>query len=101
VPGGHSSPMGRLLDVAYNQEYGAETTDQSALNIIYLLQFQPKPGNFSIYGASDERYHIVGGNQRPLWNAGEHCSQDFQGYMEGGASEGIRAANEIVSALKK
>ncbi len=28
--------------------------------------------------------------------AGEHCSQDFQGYMEGGASEGIRAANEIL-----
>ena len=33
--------------------------------------------------------------------AGEHCSQDFQGYMEGGASEGIRAANEILADLKK
>ena len=64
VPGGHSSPMGRLLDVAYNEEYGAETRDQSALNILFLLRFQPKPGNFSIYGASDERYHIVGGNQQ-------------------------------------
>jgi monoamine oxidase len=32
--------------------------------------------------------------------AGEHCSQDFQGYMEGGASEGVRAANEILTALK-
>jgi len=64
VPGGHGSPMGQLLDVAYNEEYGAETTDQSALNILYLLAFQPKPGNFSIYGASDERYHIDGGNQR-------------------------------------
>jgi monoamine oxidase len=32
--------------------------------------------------------------------AGEHCSQDFQGYMEGGASEGARAANEILAALK-
>ena len=30
--------------------------------------------------------------------AGEHCSQDFQGYMEGGAEEGIRAANEILAA---
>lgn len=27
--------------------------------------------------------------------AGEHCSQDFQGYMEGGASEGVRAATEV------
>jgi monoamine oxidase len=33
--------------------------------------------------------------------AGEHCSQDFQGFMEGGASEGIRAANEILGDLKK
>ena len=54
--------MGALLNAAYNEEYGAETTDQSALNLIYLLGFQPSPGNFSIYGKSDERYHIVGGN---------------------------------------
>ena len=32
--------------------------------------------------------------------AGEHCSQDFQGYMEGGASEGIRAAQEIWHDLR-
>jgi monoamine oxidase len=33
--------------------------------------------------------------------AGEHCSVDFQGFMEGGASEGVRAANEIIAQLKK
>jgi len=33
--------------------------------------------------------------------AGEHCSQDFQGFMEGGASEGARAANEILQDYKK
>jgi monoamine oxidase len=33
--------------------------------------------------------------------AGEHCSQDFQGFMEGGASEGVRAAYEILGDLKK
>jgi monoamine oxidase len=64
VPGGHASPMGRLLDVAYNEEYGAETTEQSALNLMYLLAYNATPGNFEIFGASDERYHIVGGNQR-------------------------------------
>ena len=26
VPGGHGSPMGRLLDAAYTEEYGADTT---------------------------------------------------------------------------
>ena len=62
VPGGHKSRFGELLDNAYNEEYGAETTDQSALNLMYLLGFNTKPGNFSIYGKSDERYHIVGGN---------------------------------------
>jgi monoamine oxidase len=64
VTGGHSSNMGQLLDVAYNIEYGRETTDQSSLNLVYLLGFQPQPGNFRIFGSSDERYHIVGGNQQ-------------------------------------
>jgi monoamine oxidase len=62
VPGGHDSQMGALLNAAYNEEYGAETTGQSSLNLIYLLGFTASPGNFSIYGKSDERYHIAGGN---------------------------------------
>ncbi|MHB8611767.1 MAG: flavin monoamine oxidase family protein [Candidatus Dormibacteraceae bacterium] len=64
VPGGHASSMGQLLDVAYNIEYGNVTMQQSSLNLIYLLGFQPQPGDFRIFGSSDERYHIVGGNQR-------------------------------------
>ena len=64
VPDGHASSMGQLLDVAYNIEYGNVTTEQSSLNLIYLLGFQPIPGNFRIFGASDERYHMLGGNQR-------------------------------------
>jgi len=64
VPGGHASPMGQLLDVAYNIEYGNITQQQSALNLVYLLGFSPKPGNFLIFGASDERYHIAGGNEQ-------------------------------------
>ena len=64
VPGGHTSRMGQLLDVAYNIEYGNVTTEQSSLNMVYLLGFQPQPGQFRIFGASDERYHIAGGNER-------------------------------------
>jgi monoamine oxidase len=63
VEGGHRSRMGRLLDAAYNEEYGAETRDQAALNLMYLLGYASSPGNFSIFGASDERFHIAGGNQ--------------------------------------
>jgi monoamine oxidase len=64
VPGGHGSPMGQLLDVAYNTEYGNDSTVQSSLNLIYLLAFQPQTGDFRIFGASDERYHITGGNEQ-------------------------------------
>ncbi len=64
VPGGHASAMGRLLDSAYNEEYGAETRDQAALNLMYLLGFQASPGNFSVYGKSNERYHTIGGNEQ-------------------------------------
>jgi monoamine oxidase len=63
VPGGHSSPMGLYLDSAYVNEYGLDSNQQSSLNLVYLLGFQPKPGKMSIYGKSDERYHIDGGNE--------------------------------------
>jgi monoamine oxidase len=64
VPGGHGSQLGTLLNAAYNEEYGAETTGQSALNLIYLLGYKAGPGTWAIYGASDERYHIAGGNAK-------------------------------------
>lgn len=68
IPGGHASRFGQLLDVAYNIEYGAETTDQSALNLLYLLGYQANSSAganaFNIFGVSDERYHIRGGNQK-------------------------------------
>ncbi len=64
VPGGHGSMMGQLLDIGYNVEYGAETTAQSALNVVYLLGFQPNPPKFHIFGSSDERYHLAGGNEQ-------------------------------------
>jgi len=63
VPGGHDSPMGALLDAAYAIEYGADTTDQAALSLIYLLAYQPNPKGFAVFGESDEKYHIRGGNQ--------------------------------------
>lgn len=64
VPGGHDAPFGQLLDVAYATEYGADTADQSALNLVYLLAFQPARNSFADFGESDERFHIAGGNQQ-------------------------------------
>ena len=74
VPGGHRSALGRLLDVAYDEEFGAETRDQSSLNLLYLIADQPKHG-FSLYGGEDERYHIEGGNQRLPERLGDHLTR--------------------------
>jgi monoamine oxidase len=73
IPGGHRSPMGAMLDIAYNIEFGAETTDQASLNLIYMLGFNKQTGgtatagpngSFQMFGSSDERYHIRGGNMQ-------------------------------------
>jgi monoamine oxidase len=63
VPGGLASKLGQLLDIAYNIEYGAETSDQSALNMLYLLGYSGQ-GNLRIFGPSNEKYHVVGGNDQ-------------------------------------
>jgi monoamine oxidase len=64
IPGGHGSPLGALLDTAYAIEYGADSTEQSALNLIFLLGFQPDASSLSVFGESDEKFHIRGGNQQ-------------------------------------
>ena len=63
VPGGHRSQLGAMLDVAYNIEYGAETTVQSSLNMLYLLGYAG-PGQFRTFGKSNEKFHIRGGNDQ-------------------------------------
>src|SRR5262249_1952945 len=63
VPGGLSSPLGQLLEVAYTIEYGAECDVQSALNLIYLLGYI-SPGQFTVFGQSNEKYHVRGGNDQ-------------------------------------
>src|SRR3954452_11814768 len=63
VPGGRSSKLAQLLDVAYNIEYGAETSDQSALNMLYLLGYSGQ-GNLRIFGPSNEKLHVRGGNDQ-------------------------------------
>jgi monoamine oxidase len=63
VPGGRAAPLGRLLETAYVIEFGEEATEQSALNLIYLLGFSGQ-GQLRIFGPSNEKYHVRGGNDR-------------------------------------
>jgi len=69
-----------ILDVAYNIEFGLESSEQSALNLISLIGEQAssfgafggsdegkdedKTSGFEPFGDSDERYYIQGGNQQ-------------------------------------
>jgi monoamine oxidase len=61
--GGASSNLGRVLDIAYNIEYGAESSVQSSLNLLYLLGYRGQ-GQFRVFGASNEKYHVDGGNDQ-------------------------------------
>ena len=62
IPGGASSRLGQLLDIAYTIEYGADSAVQSSLNLLYLLGYSgPK---LRIFGESDERFHVSGGNDQ-------------------------------------
>jgi monoamine oxidase len=63
VPGGTSSKLGQLLDVAYNIEYGGECSVQSSLNMLYLLGYSGQ-GQLRIFGPSNEKYHVRGGNDQ-------------------------------------
>jgi len=63
VPGGRSSRLGQLLDVAYTIEYGAECSEQSSLNLLYLLGYSGQ-GQLRLFGPSNEKYHVRGGTDR-------------------------------------
>lgn len=50
----------RVLESAYRSAYGLDLEDQSALNLIFMLGTDP--AQLELYGTSDERYSISGGN---------------------------------------
>jgi len=51
----------KLLDVAYTTEMGLEIDQQSALNLLTFIGTGDKDA-FRIFGVSDERSHVRGGN---------------------------------------
>lgn len=74
-----------LLDVGYTTEYGLEVGRQSALNL--LLMIDPNPDPFRIYGESDERFHVRGGNDRIV----SALAARLEGQIETGAAlEAVR-----------
>jgi monoamine oxidase len=61
VPSADYPELHALLTSAYRGEFGLETSEQSALNLIYLIG-SDEPDPFRIFGESDERYHAHQGS---------------------------------------
>lgn len=69
-----------FIDVAYKGEYGLNTSEQSALNLLMLygtVFFSKSEVKFSPFGGSDESMRIRGGNSRLVEalheNVKSHC----------------------------
>jgi monoamine oxidase len=56
-----SSTLRRLLEVAYREEFGLEVDQQSAFNLLTLID-HAHPDPFHVFGASDERFHLHEGS---------------------------------------
>lgn len=63
VPGGLSSRFAKLMQSNVMAEYGLESHEQSALNLVYLLGWNAQNSLSPINGA-DEKYVVRGGNDQ-------------------------------------
>jgi len=54
----------RLIEVAYVAEFGLDCDRLSVLNLLFLISTDLTSGKLALYGESDERYKVRGGNQQ-------------------------------------
>jgi monoamine oxidase len=78
-----------LLDVGYTTEYGLPIGEQSALNL--LMMIDPKAPPFRIYGDSDERYRIRGGNDLLMSVLGNQVADSLE---HGSLLEAVRLGSD-------
>ena len=57
---GVSGNIRRILEIAYEAEYGLPIDASNVFNLLFLIT--TNPGEFHVYGDSDERYHTHLGN---------------------------------------
>ena len=53
----------RFIETAYTSEYGLSADVQSSLNFLLYISPDTEGGHLDLYGDSDERYKVRGGNQ--------------------------------------
>ncbi|HEX4630302.1 MAG TPA: FAD-dependent oxidoreductase [Chthoniobacterales bacterium] len=80
----------KILRAAYVGEYGLEIGQQSALNLLLSMGDETAPDEFRIFGESDERFHIVEGNDSVPARLAERLKQpvEFGTRLESIASDG-------------
>ncbi len=112
---GASGDIRALLEVAYNIEYGLETTECNVLNLMFLISTDTM--KLQLFGDSDERFHTKLGNdsfptllakaldpaQIELETALQSISEDPDGrytldFQTGGSSKQV-TADHVVLAL--
>lgn len=84
-----SPVLEQLLRVAYITEFGRDAESQSCLNMLFLIGAEV--GKWSTYGISDERYHVVGGNDQIPQKLAERLRKAVE---TGTVLESIRARPE-------
>lgn len=65
-----------LIEVAYTTEMGLDCEEQSALNLLSLIGTEP--GEFVVFGASDERFHVRGGNDLIVRRLGHNLASNLE-----------------------
>jgi monoamine oxidase len=66
----------QMLVLAYTTEYGREASEQSCLNLLFMIGTQTD--KFHLYGESDERYQITGGNEQIIQRLGKLLNNSIQ-----------------------
>ena len=64
VPGGINSRLGQLLDVAYNIEYGAASSEQQLAEPDLISSATRDRATCGSSATSNEKYHVRGGNDQ-------------------------------------
>ena len=84
---GASGWLRTLIEVAYTCEMGLQCDQQSALN--FLTFIDPDTAKFKIFGESDERFHVRGGNDLIVHGLGAKLGDAIHtGYVLEALSQG-------------
>lgn len=109
-----STLIRRILEVSYLEEFGLEVGEQSAWNLITLIDFETTDP-FHVFGDSDERFHTHLGNDSLPLKMAEHLGDrihldnaltkvvktgdGYQLTFASGGGEHVVAATHVIFAL--